>query len=207
MTMNDNELFDSIRTVIETTGISHFPTHRELDEFYGNKSVSCQLSKRGGIRRWSKLFELPPAKCANTKFGDTYELKAIEDIEEETGLKSILAPVRYPYDIYTNSTVKIDVKASMPLKGRNFDCWSFNLEKKIPTCDIYIFYCVRSDLKTSKRLIIPSSVLSGTKQVGIGSLSKYDNYIERWDYIAEYNDFMTDMKDQTELIPKRRTMA
>lgn len=201
----DEKIFNAVMQVVNTTGQTHFPTHRELNEFYGDSSLSKILSRHGGIRRWSDICNLPPAKCSNTKFGDKYELQAIKDIKQETGLQSVLAPVRFPYDVYTDNAVKIDIKAATPLKGRNFDVWSFNLEKKMPTCDIFIFYCITSKLEVAKRVIIPSNVVAGTKQVGIGTLSKYDNYIERWDLIVEYSDFMLKIKNLISLIPKRRT--
>jgi hypothetical protein len=201
----EEDIKEAVKLVVKDTGITHFPTHKELDEYYGNYALSVILSKTGGTRRWSKILNLPPSACSNTKFGNKYELQAIEDIKQEIGLDSELAIERYPYDIYVENGVKIDIKASMPLKGRNFDCWSFNLEKKMPTCDIYIFYCINTSAEIAKRVIIPSCVLQGTKQVGIGTLSKYDNYIERWDLIKEYSDFLINIKEKIDFIPKRRT--
>lgn len=203
----DKTIYSAVMEIVRTTGQSHFPTHKQMDEFYGNSSLSKAVTRNGGIRRWTEILHLPPAKCKNTSFGDKYELQAIEDIKTETGLDSMLAPVRFPYDIYTDNAVKIDIKASMPLKGRNFDVWSFNLEKKIPTCDLFVFYCVTGQNDIAKRVIIPACVLSGIKQVGIGSKSKYDNYIERWDLINEYAAFQNDMSKRVMLIPKRRTTA
>ena len=201
----DKKVYDAIMEIVRTTGQSHFPTHRQMNEYYGNKGLSGTVSKRGGNRRWTEICHLPPAKCKNTAFGDKYEIETIEDIKRETGLESILAPVRFPYDVYTDNSVKIDIKASMPLRGRNFDIWSFNLEKKIPTCDLYIFYCITRRNEATKRVIIPACVLSGVKQVGIGSMSKYDNYIERWDLIIDYANFQSNMSKRIKLIPRRRT--
>lgn len=206
-TWTDTEIYNAVMDLVKDTGQSHFPTHKQMDEYYGGYGLSVAISRQGGIRRWSKVVGLPPAKCQNTEFGDKYELKAIEDIKQETGLDSILAPVRFPYDIYTDNTVKVDVKASRPMKGRNFDVWSFNLEKKIPTCDLFIFYCITGKHEIAKRVIIPACVMSGIKQVGIGSKSKYDNYIERWDLINDYARFQKDMSKRIMLIPKRRTTA
>lgn len=202
----EKDIKEAVELVVKETGITHFPTHRELNDYYGNNGLSVRLSRTGGTRRWSKILNLPPSACSNTKFGNKYELQAITDIKQETGLNSELTIERYPYDIYVENGVKVDIKASMPLKGRNFDCWTFNLEKKIPTCDVYIFYCIDNIAEIRKRVIIPSCVLYGISQVGIGSLSKYDNYIERWDLIMEYDNFLKGIKNKISLIPKRRTV-
>lgn len=201
----EEDIKKALELVVKDTGITHFPTHRELNEYYGNSSLSVRLTRTGGTRKWSKILNLPPSACSNTKLGNKYELKAITDIKQETGLDSELTIERYPYDIYTGNGVKVDIKTSMPMKGRNFDCWTFNLEKKIPTCDFYIFYCIDRIAEIKKRIIIPSCVLYGIAQVGIGSLSKYDNYIERWDLIMEYDNFLKEIKNKISLIPKRRT--
>lgn len=198
---------ESLVYMIKSTGITHFPTHKELNEFYGSSSLSVALTRMGGTRRWSKMLNLPAKACANTEFGNKYELQAISDIKQEVGVKCVLTTERYPYDLYTENNTKIDVKASMPLKGRNFDVWSFNLEKRVPTCDIYLFYCIGWDSKIVKRVIIPSCAIAGIGQIGIGSLSKYDNYIERWDLVEDYDNFMNEMSHRIDLIPKRRTMA
>lgn len=205
MSWSDEVVYELIEKVLKDVSISHFPTHRELNEYYGNRSLSVQISRRGGTKRWADIFNLPVAMCKNTNFGSKYEMKAIEDIKQETGFNSELTKPRYPYDILTDQSLKIDIKASKPSRGKNFDCWSFNLEKNMPTCDIYIFYCLKWTDEISKRLIIPSCALNGIKQLGIGSLSKYDNYVERWDLIKNYGDFLSEMKTKIDLIPKRRS--
>lgn len=197
---------EALEKMISETGITHFPTHKELNDFYGNHALSVVLSRRGGTRRWCKILNLSPRACSNTCFGNKYERKAIEDIEKETGIKSELTKERYPYDVYTDNGTKIDIKASMPMRGRNFECWSFSLEKRVPTCDIYIFYCIGWDDEVKKRVIIPSCAIAGIKQMSIGGLCRYDNYIERWDLIKEYDVFMNDMKNKIDILPKRRTM-
>ena len=201
----DEKVYSAIAKMIEETKITHFPTHKELNEFYCGCGLSAQISRRGGTRKWSKIFNLPVNNCDNIVFGNRYELQAIEDIKNETGYDSELTKERYPYDLFTNDLLKIDIKASKPLKGRNIDAWSFNLEKRMPTCDIYIFYCVNATDEIVKRVIVPACAINGIKQVTIGLLSKYDNYIERWDIIRYYSSFLSEMKTKIELMPKRRT--
>lgn len=201
----DAEIKDSISMVIFGTGIDHFPTHKEMDNYFGNRALSNRVTKSGGTKRWAKEFNLPLKQCAKSSFGDKYEEQAEKDIKTETGINSKRTTVRYPYDIYAGNGIKIDIKASMPAKGRKFDIWNFNLEKKIPTCDFYIFYCVDNELNIVKRVIVPACVIEGIKQVGIGTLSRYDSYIERWDLIKTYDDFLKEIKSKVEFIHKRRS--
>lgn len=93
--------------------------------------------------------------------------------------------VKHPYDLLVNSNIKIDVKtARLYTSEHGNSYYTFNLEKKNPTCDIYIFYCVEIE----KILIIPSKFLRQT-QLCISENSKYNRYTNRWDYLKIYDNF------------------
>lgn len=178
--------------------INHFPTHSEMNNFIGNKSLSQAISKHGGTEYWSNKMCIP-IKKSETEFGEKYESYAINDIFEHTGLLSIHTNSHHAYDILTNECVKIDVKASMEniLKSNDTHYYSFNLEKKQPTCDIFILYCVNPDLSIYKTIIIPSALISGKTQIGIGkNNSKWDSYRNQWRYIVEFNDFFQRYKEK-----------
>ena len=70
---------------------------------------------------------------------------------------------------------------------------TFNLEKKNPTCDIYVLYCLDNDGNYLKTIVIPSVVLQDKTQVGIGKNSKYNKYIDNWNVIEEYRRFYNSM--------------
>lgn len=201
---NDKTVEEAIKTLVDCTGQKHFPTHSEIINFYNNNALCVQISRRGGSREWAKKMNMTLKDC-ESKLGNEYELKAIEDIKNNTGFDSYLTKPRYPYDIYTNNQLKIDVKVSMPMKGRKYGSWTFNLEKREPTCDIFIFYCLDYAGSIVKTSIIPACAISGTKQLGMGELSKYDNYADRWDLIVEYDELLNKIKSKINLIPKRRS--
>lgn len=67
--------------------------------------------------------------------------------------------------------------------------YTFNLEKKNPTCDIYVAFCVDDYLNPIKTYVIPSKFLHLT-QLSIGRYkSKYDRFLDRWDYIDVFDKF------------------
>lgn len=185
---NDDLIIHDIMTIVNDMNIKHFPTHTEMKKYYGDQRLIAAVSKYGGTQYWANKLGIPIKECESS-FGNTYELQAIEDIEKQTGLSSEITKPRYPYDLLTDRSVKIDVKAAVPSQRTDFKrAWSFNLEKKQQTCDIYIFYCVDNNV-VEKIAIIPSVTLSGSSQLGIGNMSKWDIYINRWDIISRYADF------------------
>lgn len=193
-----------LKHCISIIGEDHFPTHSELINQCNCKALAVAVSKNGGTKYWADKLNMPIKNCEST-LGNTFEIQAINDIKLNTNLESVTTVPRYPYDLYTADCIKIDIKASLPLKRSKIKDWSFNLEKKMPTCDIFIFYCLDKDHSIIKTCIVPSSVLSGITQVGMGSLSKYDSYTDRWDLILDYYKFYLEQKNKIAFIPKRRS--
>lgn len=114
---------------------------------------------------------------------------------------------RYPYDLLTNGNIKVDVKTSRKLDRKNsaFPYYSFNLEKREPTCDIFIFYCLDVDCNIDRTVIIPSCIISGKTQIGMGGLTKWEAYEDKWDYFDKYNEFYLDVLKTKKEIRKRRS--
>ena len=180
-----------IERVIKSLELDRFPTHSEMIEYYGNKSLTNKISKSGGTKYWAKLLGYSVKDC-ESEFGDYFERYSIEDILAHTNLKSYKNKVGYPYDITTNKHIKVDVKSSTIIENNNgYKYHSFNLEKKEPTCDIYILYCVDELNKIYKTYIIPSCHVYGQTQIGISALgqSKWDKYKNNWIIFNTYNDF------------------
>lgn len=171
--------------------MDRFPTHSEMTEYYGNKALTNKISKSGGTKYWAKLLGYDVKDC-ESEFGDYFERYSIEDILTHTGLKSYKNKVGYPYDVTTNKHIKIDVKSSTIIENnRGYEYHSFNLEKKEPTCDIYILYCVDTTNKIYKTYVIPSCHVYGQTQIGISAFgkSKWDKYKDNWSVFDVYNDF------------------
>lgn len=203
----DGEVEQDIMKIVDTNKLDHFPTKQEMNDFYGNKALSNKVSRSGGSRYYAGLLNLKIVSC-ESDFGNFYEEFAIDDIRENTGFDSIHTDVKYPYDILTSGNIKVDVKASKKIKRKNsaFPYHSFNLEKREPTCDLFIFYCLDDDCQISKTIIVPSCILAGKTQVGMGGLSKWEAYENKWEYFSMYDEFYKKVKSTEINIAKRRSL-
>ena len=190
----DELIEKKIWEVVETLKWDHFPTHTEMTKVLGDKSLACKISKYKGTIFWAEKLGLT-LRYSETSFGNKYEAVAIDDIFENTGLHSVQTSSRHPYDLLTDNAVKIDVKVSKAFTNNcGAKAYSFNLEKREPTCDIFILYCLNDDETYDKVLIIPSCSLLGQTQVGVGLVSKWDFYNGKWNYISEYSRFFDGFK-------------
>lgn len=64
---------------------------------------------------------------------------------------------------------------------------------------------MNEDTEIEKRVIIPSCLLSGKTQVGMGGLSKWDAYIDKWEYFDMYSKFYDSVKSTAINLPRRRS--
>ncbi len=188
---SEQEILDKIKYMVEELGMKTFPTHSQMDKFYNSCGLSNAISKRGGTQKYAEIMGLE-IKKSETEFGERLEQYCLIEIEEKIDVECQKTNSRYPYDILVGRSVKVDVKASKLFSNYgDSKYYSFNLEKKDQTCDIFVFYCIGEDNSIEKTLIIPSVILSGKKQLSIGRFSsRYDLYEDRWDYIEKYYQFM-----------------
>ena len=180
-----------IDRVVQSLELDRFPTHSEIEQFYGNKSLTNKISKSGGTKYWAFRLGYEVKDC-ESEFGDYFERYAIDDIYQHTGLNSYKNKVGYPYDVTTNRYIKVDIKGSIIIENNYGDkYYRFNLEKKEPTFDIYILYCLNNDDEIHKTIIIPSCHVYGQTQIGISAYgnSKWDKYKDQWKWFEKYNDF------------------
>ena len=187
-------IISEISNIIKKFNMDTFPTHKEIKDYMGNSKLTCAISKHGGTNYFAEKMGINTKDC-ESKFGEKYELLTIEKISE-LGFVCKKTNPRFPYDILVENNIKIDVKVSKQILT-NCNTWqnSFNLEKKEPTCDIFIMYCLDKDENYIKTVVIPSCILSGQTQVGIGNISKYNKYIDKWDIINKYYQFYNNMRN------------
>ena len=191
----DDSIEKAILEVVDRLNLDHFPTHSEMCSVFGNKGLACKISKHKGTVYWAEKLGLP-LSYSETSFGNKFEIIAIADIFENTSLKSVQTSSRHPYDLLTDNSVKIDVKVAKAFENNcKAKAFSFNLEKREPTCDIFILYCLNDDETYKKVLIIPSCSLSGQTQLGVGENSKWDYFQEKWNYILDYSEFYSKYKN------------
>lgn len=203
---NEENTKEAIMEIVNSLKLKNFPSKSQIIAFCGNNALANRISRSGGSKYYADLLGLEILYC-ESEFGNFFEELAIDEILENTGFLSIHTNVRYPYDLLTNGNIKVDIKASKKVKNKNanFPYHSFNLEKREPTCDIFIFYCLDEDMEIEKRVIIPSCLLSGKTQVGMGGLSKWDAYIDKWEYFDMYNKFYDSVKSTAIYLPRRRS--
>ena len=165
------------------------PSFKTMDLETGNKGLSVAVSRYGGYRVVAEKLGLK-VKKSETNFGRDFEIICLQEIEKKFSFDCEQMTVRHPYDLLVSGAVKVDVKVAKKLKAHNFYMYSFNLEKKAQTCDIFVCYCI-DDNKIVKTYIIPAVVLSGKCQLSVGiNHSIYDKYINQWHFIKDYADFI-----------------
>lgn len=186
----EEEIIIKIKEMVENLGMDTMPTHSELNNYFGSSSLSGAISKRGGSARFAKILGLEIKNC-ETKFGEKLEDYCVLQIQEKLKLQCEKTNSRFPYDILVNRAVKVDVKASRLFENYGKSkYYTFNLEKKEQTCDVFVFYCINEKNEIEKTLIIPAYILSGKKQFSLGFKSMYDKYENKWEYIKHYYDFI-----------------
>ena len=184
----EEKIIVALTEMISATKQKTMPTHNEIKRFYGNCKLTNAMRRHGGTKHYANLLGLEIKKC-ESQFGETYENLFIDALQARFNYKCEKTSPRYPYDVLVEDAVKIDVKASNPYRHNNTRWYSCNIEKRQQTCDIYVIFCI--DEGTTKLYIIPSAVMSGKTQFSIGmNTSMYDKYLNRWDIISDYVNFM-----------------
>lgn len=189
----DDSLIEyAIKDVIKIAKLDNFPTHKQMNEATGSMALSNAVSKHGGTRYWADRLGLDTKPC-ESKLGEEYEVKCMEHIKH-LGYRCEKTPHRHPYDILVENNVKVDVKCGNLYHGASGDFYTFNLEKSMPTCDIFVCYCLQNE-RVEKVFVIPSTELSGNTQLSIGKVkSKYDLYRDAWGVIRSYDEFFKGLK-------------
>lgn len=173
-----------LKKVQKALDIERMPTNNEMKMVTKNTKLSNAIRRNGGFLVWSIKIGANQSEC-ETRLGFDGEMK-IKSILENMGYKVDKMTTKHPYDLLANDNIKIDIKtAHRYTSDTGWSSYSFNLEKKNPTCDIYIFYCIDDD----KILVIPSKYLKQTQLCITDKKSKYDKYRDRYDYLKKYDEF------------------
>ena len=140
-----NKDIDFLQQIEDLIELDRFPTHSEIENFYGDKALTNKISKSGGTKYWADKLRYKVKQC-ESEFGNYYERYALDDILLHTGLNGYVNKVGYPYDLTISKHIKIDIKVSnIVINNVGYRYHSFNIEKKEPTCDIFILYCLRDN--------------------------------------------------------------
>lgn len=180
---------EKLNHIVTKFNLKVFPSVSQLNVLNGNHSLSNAICKKGGVRYWAEKINIPLRNC-ETFFGEDYEEKCFDKLTS-LGYEVEQMTTKYPYDLTANKHIKIDVKVGKLYTNKKIGSfYTFNLEKRHPTCDVYICYCINDSCDIDKVYIIPSKVMHGKKQLSVGQIeSIYDSYKNNWDVLKIYDDF------------------
>lgn len=186
----DELICAELKEVMRILNIRTMPTHSQMIDTSGSNSLANAVVHHGGTKKFAKLIGAEIKEC-ESKIGDKYENICADEMRKKYGYVVAQTKPRYPYDLIVEKCVKVDVKVSkLYVNNKQRICfYAFNTEKKEPTCDVFVCYCINHEDKIEKVLVIPSVVLSGITQLSVGNSSAYDKYIDNWDLIRKYVEF------------------
>ncbi len=177
----EKELLKSIKVL----QIERMPTANELKTI-GRNDLHCKISRTKKYSGWAEHLGLE-LKQSETVKGQKYESKLKKRLESK-GYKVEDMTTKHPYDLLVNKNVKIDVKVSAPHYHFGSRCHTFRPSKKHPTCDLYICIALDEQEKFEKVFVIPSK-FAQLVTLNICKESKYNAFIDRWEYIDRYTEF------------------
>lgn len=183
---SEEKIKQGIYEVMNVLGIDRMPSNKEVESVTGNSALSNKISKTGGFYKWAGKLKLD-IKNTETSFGYEYE-KKVKSKLEKLGFKVEKMTVKHPYDLLVNDYIKIDVKVAKPYNNGRDTFHTFNLEKRNPTCDLYVAITLTENNHIERVFVIPSKYLKIT-QLSVGKVSVYDKFVDRWDYINKYDKF------------------
>jgi len=171
--------------------LNRMPSKSEVLEYCG-ESLDNAIIRSYGYYDWAEKLNLN-IKDSETYMGISYEEICFNNLKEKS-YKVEKTPVKAPYDLLVNDNVKIDVKSGCAYENNESRCHTFGINKVHPTCDLYIIYALDESSKNIERtFVIPSKYLK-LKSLSLGENSKYNRYIEKWEYINQYDIFYKSLK-------------
>lgn len=189
----DRDIKQAVQTVIDSCGLGRMPSRSEIVTYYGDSSLACAISNRkGGWYGLANEMGLP-VKKSETYLGKKHESVA-ENMLMQMGFDVDRMPQNFPYDLLVDHCVKVDVKASHLYRGKLGNFYTFNLEKKYATCDVYILFALDDESNVVGTYIVPSKYVIQNTQISIGEInSKYHKFKDRWDYMKNMSEYLTSL--------------
>jgi copper chaperone CopZ len=188
---SDDLIRKGIMKVKEGLQLDRMPTRSECVKYTKSNALSVAITRRdGGWYGLAKELGLG-IKDSETTTGKRSE-KRIKQIIEDKGYEVKQMSQNYPYDLLVNDCLKIDVKSSHLYRGKDGNFYTFRTGKRYATCDIYILVALDKKDEIVRTYIIPSSIVVSNTQISMGEYSsKHDIYLDRWDLLAQYVDFLS----------------
>lgn len=186
----DELICAELKETMRVLNIKTMPTHSQMTTVFGNQKLVNAVVHHGGTKKFANLIGAEIKEC-ESKLGDKFERLCSDEIRKRFGYRVVQMKPRYPYDLLVDGSVKVDSKVSkLYINNKDKTCfYTFNLEKKDPTCDVFVCYCINNEEQIVKTAIIPAAATSGKCQLSFGLNSKYDKYIDNWDFIRKLVEF------------------
>jgi hypothetical protein len=182
---NDERIKAELLKCIKVLQIDRMPTASELKDI-GRNDLHCAISRSKKYSGWAKELGLSLKQSETTK-GQKYE-KYVRDVIKTFGYDVKQMTTKHPFDLLINDTVKVDVKVGGVHNHFGARCHTFRPSKKYATCDIYVCIGLDEKGKVEKRFVIPSKYAK-LVTINICNDSKYNVFLERWDYIERFVKF------------------
>jgi hypothetical protein len=180
----ERELLECIKTL----QIDRMPTADELKSL-GRNDLHIKISRTRKYSGWAEYLGLS-RKESCTLNGQNMEETMAEKLRQ-FGHEVERMTTKHPYDLLVNGTVKIDVKTGCAYDLRGSRVHTFGINKKSPTCDIYICTALNeSGTEIERTFVIPSHHLK-VVSLSIGKDSVYNRFIDKWEYIDHYSKFFS----------------
>lgn len=186
MIWNDELIKQELLKSIDILMLDRMPTRAELVSISRN-DLHCKISRTKKYSGWAKELGLPLKSC-DTRMGHKYEA-GITDILNTKGFNVERMTNKHPYDLMVNGCVKIDVKSANPYYFQGSRVHTFNLHNPNPSCDIYICVLLNESHEIERTFVIPSHLVK-IKTLCVGKESKYNSFIDRWDIVGQYSNFL-----------------
>lgn len=183
---DEDRIKSEILKVMSILSIERMPSRKEMDEVLGNAKLTNAIAKRGGHYQWANKLNIE-IKESDTKTGIDFENIAAK-LFESKGYEVESMPLLHPYDLLINGCLKVDVKVSNPGHVQKSRTHTFRTGKRNATCDLYAMLALNEDGETERLFIIPGAALN-IVTLCIGSKSKYNKYLNRWDLVDKYIEF------------------
>lgn len=198
MQWNYDAIKASLQDLVKKEKLTSMPTAKQIRDYMGTSSLANAIGKRGGYDFWGKELNLP-MQSGDTRLGREYEVYCMEYLVDKFGFDCEQMSIKHPYDLLAND-IKVDVKcANLYSTPTNSRFYTFNLEKRSPTCDIFVCYCLGEN-GVVKTYVIPAIIVSGKCQLSVGEhTSVYDKYLDKWEIFEKYDKFYKSIKEEYRL--------
>jgi len=181
----DELIKKEIKKSMDVLCINRMPSASELTSI-GRNDLHCAISKGLTYYGWAKEMGLN-LKSSETLKGNKYEEIAKRKLQRR-GYTVEKMTTKHPYDLLVNENVKVDIKVGRVHYHFGSKAHTFRLAKKYSTCDIYICFALDKDSNTENIFIIPSK-FAKVETMNVGTISKYNKFIDRWDFLDDYTTF------------------